>query len=96
MRTIVAGRFVASVSEYIEAAVGFGTDFAALRGAPREMRADFLEFLEETSDPASDIDRQNIAHLRRTLGIRPVATVVPMPRQGTARLTSRKEEVRAA
>ncbi|MFD4555290.1 hypothetical protein ACFWP5_13385 [Streptomyces sp. NPDC058469] len=86
MRTIVAGRIVGSESEYIEAAMGFGTDFAALRAASPELRSDFLEFLVDTSDPDSEIDRENIKHLRRVLGVRPLANVVPMPRRGTAAL----------
>ncbi|MEU0287511.1 hypothetical protein [Streptomyces sp. NPDC006147] len=89
MRTIVAGRIVGSESEYIEAAMGF-VDFAALRAASPELRADFLEFLEDTSDPTSAIDRENIEHLRRVLGIRPPANVVPMPRRGTAALSTAK------
>ncbi|MCT9142427.1 hypothetical protein [Streptomyces violarus] len=90
MKTIVAGRIVDSESEYIEAAMGFGIDFAALRAASPELRADFLEFLEDTSDPNSSIDRENIAHLRRVLGVRPPANVVPMPRPGTAALSTTK------
>ncbi|MFE0453136.1 hypothetical protein ACFW2D_17985 [Streptomyces sp. NPDC058914] len=95
MRTIVAGRIVASETEYIEAAVGVGVDLAELCGASRDLRAEWLEFLEETSDPTSEIDRQNIAYLRRVLGVRPKAAVVPLPRRGTARLAS-GTEVRAA
>ncbi|MET9016891.1 hypothetical protein ABZX74_39445 [Streptomyces olivaceoviridis] len=90
MRTIVAGRIVGSESEYIEAAMGFGIDFAALRAASPELRADFVEFLEDTSDPDSAIDRENIEHLRRVLGIRPPANVVPMPRHGTVALSTMK------
>lgn len=90
MRTIVAGRIVGSEDEYIEAAMGFGIDFAALRAASPELRADFVEFLEDTSDPTSAIDRENIEHLRRVLGIRPPANVVPLPRRGTAALSTAK------
>ncbi|MEW2265927.1 hypothetical protein ACGF5T_33440 [Streptomyces sp. NPDC047853] len=90
MRTIVAGRIVGSESEYIEAAMGFGIDFAALRAASPELRADFVEFLEDTSDPTSAIDRENIEHLRRVLGIRRPANVVPLPRPGTAALSTAK------
>jgi hypothetical protein len=91
MRTIVAGRIVGSEQEYIEAALGLGTDFAALRAASPDLRADFLQFLEDTSDPDSDIDRANITHLRRVLlGNRPPANVVPMPRRGTAALRTAK------
>ncbi|MFF3256506.1 hypothetical protein ACFYWP_37245 [Actinacidiphila glaucinigra] len=95
MRTIVAGRIVASEKEYQEAALGFGSDLAALRDASPAMQADFLEFVQDTSDPASDIDRENIDYLRRELGIRPPAAVVPMPRTGTTRLP-RSKGVRAA
>ncbi len=49
-----------------------------------------MEFLEDTSDPSSAIDRENIEHLRRVLGIRPPANVVPMPRRGTAALSTAK------
>ncbi|MGW3414586.1 hypothetical protein [Streptomyces sp. NPDC000888] len=89
MRTIVAGRIVGSESEYIEAAMGFGID-AALRAAFPELRSDFLEFLVDTSDPDSEIDRENIKHLRRVLGVRPPANVVPLPRRGTAALSTVK------
>ncbi|OEJ20804.1 hypothetical protein AR457_41780 (plasmid) [Streptomyces agglomeratus] len=75
-----------SESEYVEAAMGFGIDFAALRAASPELRSDFLEFLVDTSDPDNDIDRENIKHLRRALGVRPPANVVPLPRPGTAAL----------
>ncbi|CAL9677809.1 hypothetical protein SUDANB105_08120 (plasmid) [Streptomyces sp. enrichment culture] len=90
MRTIVAGRIVGSESEYIEAAMGFGGDFAALRAASPELRAAYVEFLVDTSDPDNDIDRENIAHLRRVLGVRPPANVVPLPRRGTADLSTAK------
>ncbi|MEW1551309.1 hypothetical protein [Streptomyces tsukubensis] len=90
MRTIVAGRIVGSESEYIEAALGFGIDFAALRAASPELRADFVEFLVDTSDPASEIDRENITHLRRVLGVCPPANVVPLPRRGTVALSVAK------
>lgn len=90
MRTIVAGRIVGSEDEYIEAAMGFGIDVAALRAASPELRADFVEFLEDTSDPTSAIDRENIEYLRRVLGIRPPANVVPMPRRGTTTLSTAK------
>ncbi|WP_055689930.1 hypothetical protein [Streptomyces prasinus] len=90
MRTIVAGRIVGSESEYIEAAMGFGIDFAALRAASPELRSDFVDFLVDTSDPDSEIDRENIAHLRRELGVRPPANVVPLPRRGIAALSPAK------
>ncbi|MEU2098711.1 MULTISPECIES: hypothetical protein [Streptomyces] len=92
MRTIVAGRIVGSESEYIEAAMGFGIDFDALRAASPELRSDFLEFLVDTSDPDSEIDRENIVYLRRALGVRrPPANVVPLlPRRGTAALSTVK------
>ncbi|MFD5588785.1 hypothetical protein ACFWII_33895 [Streptomyces sp. NPDC127063] len=90
MKTIVAGRVVDSESEYIEAALGFGIDFADLRAASPELRAAFVEFVEDTSDPDNDIDRENIAHLRRMLGIRPPAKVVPLPRRGVAALSIAK------
>lgn len=90
MRTIVAGRIVGSESEYIEAAMGFGIDFAALRAASPELRSDFLEFLVDTSDPDSEIDRENIKHLHLVLGVRPPANVVPLPRRGTAALSAAK------
>lgn len=95
MRTIVAGQIVASQSEFIEAAIGFGVDFDALRGADPQLKADFVEFLEDTSDPASDIDAENIKYLRRTLRVRRAATVVPLPRRGTAPQVE-TGEVRAA
>ena len=95
MRTIVAGRIVASQSEYFEAAYGFGVDFDALRDADSQMKADWVEFLEDSSDPASDIDRENIAYLRRTLRVRRAATVVALPRRGTAPQVE-TGEVRAA
>jgi hypothetical protein len=95
VRTIVAGRIVASQSEYMEAAFGFGVDFDALRDASPQLKADFVEFLEDTSDPASDVDRENIAYLRRTLRVRRAATVVPLPRPGTAPQIAGRE-VRAA
>ncbi len=79
-----------SETEYIEAALGFGIDFADLRAASPEMQAAFLEFVEDTSDPENGIDRENIAHLRRTLSIRPPANVVPLPRRGTAALATAK------
>ncbi|WP_186779931.1 hypothetical protein, partial [Streptomyces salinarius] len=55
-----------------------------------ELRADFMEFVEDTSDPTSAIDRENIVHLRRVLGVRPPANVVPLPRRGTAALNPAK------
>ncbi|KUL73963.1 MULTISPECIES: hypothetical protein [unclassified Streptomyces] len=90
MKTIVAGRIVGSEGEYIEAAMGFGSDFAALRAASPELRAAYVEFLVDTSDPDNDIDRENIEHLRRVLGVRPPANVVLMPRRGTAALSAAK------
>ncbi|MGW5042136.1 hypothetical protein ACWEQK_28665 [Streptomyces parvulus] len=90
MRTIVAGRIVGSEGEYVEAAMGFGIDFDALRAASPELRAAFLDFLVDTSDPDNDIDRENIVHLRRVLGVRPPANVVPLPRRGTAALSTAK------
>ncbi|MET8859248.1 hypothetical protein [Streptomyces sp. NPDC004579] len=90
MNIIVAGRIVGSENEYIEAAMGFGIDSAALRAASPELQSDFLEFLEDTSDPDNDIDRENIEHLRRALGVRPPANVVPMPRRSTTALSTAK------
>ncbi|MDX2697155.1 hypothetical protein [Streptomyces ipomoeae] len=95
MRTIVAGRIVASQTEYFEAAFGFGVDFDALRDATPQLKADFVEFLEDSSDPASEIDRENIAYFRRALRVRRAATVVPLPRRGTAPQVE-TGEVRAA
>ncbi|MFF4902577.1 hypothetical protein [Streptomyces sp. NPDC001068] len=87
MNTIVAGRIVGSEGEFIEAAMGFGIDFDALRTAPSELQSDFLEFMTDTSDPDNLIDRENIEHLRRALGVRPPANVVLLPRPRTAALS---------
>lgn len=95
MRTIVAGRIVASQGEYIEAAIGFGVDFDDLRTADPELKADFVEFVEDTSDPASGIDHENIDYLRRALHVRRPAVVIPLPRRGTA-LQVETGEVRTA
>ncbi|MFE9437085.1 hypothetical protein [Streptomyces sp. NPDC006640] len=90
MRIIVAGRVVSGEGEYLEAALGFGPGFDELRTASPELRSDFLEFMTDTSDPDNPIDRENIEHLRRVLGVRPPANVVLLPRRAATALTAAK------
>lgn len=94
MDIIVAGRRVRTEFEYREAAIGFvptAQDFA-----------DFVEFVEDTSDPApASVDAENIDYLYETVVLQQLqaleeefADIVPLPRRGTVRITGR--EVRAA
>jgi hypothetical protein len=86
VKTIVAGRIVASEHEFVEAALG------ALEFVPTAADfRDFAEFVKDTTaGPANAIDIENVAWLRNQL-----ADIVPLPRRGATRLATRKE-VRAA